>query len=243
MKVEVWSDFACPFCYIGKRRLEQALADSPHRDQIEVEYRSFELDPGAARDAGMNVHQMLAAKYGMPLEQAQTMNRQLSGQAAAEGLDFQFDRTILTNTFDAHRLAQYARTQGRAAELTELLLKGYFTDGLHLGDADTLLGLAKAVGLDEQEAAAVLAGDRYADEVRSDEQRAARLGIRGVPFYLLDGKLAVSGAQQAEAFRQALEQAWAEHTPPPAPLQAQADEACSDGLCAPVTTNKPLIHD
>lgn len=208
MKIEVWSDFGCPFCYIGKRRLERALESFSHRDEIELVYRSFELDPGAPKDTESSIHELLAVKYGLSLEQAQESNRNVAQQAQTEGLTYNFDTIIPTNTFDAHRLAHYAGEQGKAKEMTERLFRAYFTDSLHIGDWDTLIRLAEEVGLDGAAVREVLEQNTYADAVREDENEARRLGIRGVPFFVLRGKYAVSGAQPLEIFQGALLRAW-----------------------------------
>lgn len=208
MKIEVWSDFGCPFCYIGKRRLERALESFSHRDEIELVYRSFELDPGAPKDTESSIHELLAVKYGLSLEQAKESNRNVAQQAQTEGLTHNFDTIIPTNTFDAHRLAHYAGEQGKAKEMTERLFRAYFTDSLHIGDRDTLVRLAEEVGLDGAAVREVLEQNTYADAVREDENEARRLGIRGVPFFVLRGKYAVSGAQPLEIFQGALLRAW-----------------------------------
>ncbi|EOS56836.1 DsbA family oxidoreductase [Paenibacillus barengoltzii] len=208
MKIEVWSDFGCPFCYIGKRRLERALESFSHRDEIELVYRSFELDPGAPKDTESSIHELLAVKYGLSLEQAQESNRNVAQQAQTEGLTYNFDTIIPTNTFDAHRLAHYAGEQGKAKEMTERLFRAYFTDSLHIGDWDTLIRLAEEVGLDGAAVREVLEQNTFADAVREDENEARRLGIRGVPFFVLRGKYAVSGAQPLEIFQGALLRAW-----------------------------------
>jgi predicted DsbA family dithiol-disulfide isomerase len=208
VKIEVWSDFGCPFCYIGKRRLERALESFSHRDEIELVYRSFELDPGAPKDTESSIHELLAVKYGLSLEQAKESNRNVAQQAQTEGLTYNFDTIIPTNTFDAHRLAHYAGEQGKAKEMTERLFRAYFTDSLHIGDRDTLVRLAEEVGLDGAAVREVLEQNTYADAVREDENEARRLGIRGVPFFVLHGKYAVSGAQPLEIFQGALLRAW-----------------------------------
>ncbi|EES75233.1 DsbA family oxidoreductase [Paenibacillus sp. MB22_1] len=208
MKIEVWSDFGCPFCYIGKRRLERALELFGHRDEIEIVYRSFELDPGAPKDTESSIHELLAVKYGLSLEQAQESNRNVAQQAQTEGLTYNFDTIIPTNTFDAHRLAHYAGEQGKAKEMTERLFRAYFTDSLHIGDRETLVRLAEEVGLEGTAVREVLEQNTYADAVREDENEARRLGIRGVPFFVLRGKYAVSGAQPLEIFQGALLRAW-----------------------------------
>ncbi|WP_068785870.1 DsbA family oxidoreductase [Paenibacillus phocaensis] len=208
MKIEVWSDFGCPFCYIGKRRLEKALELFDSRDEIEIIYRSFELDPGAPKDTESSIHELLAVKYGLSLQQAQESNRNVAQQAQGEGLTYHFDTIVPTNTFDAHRLAHYAGEQGKAKEMTERLFRAYFTDSLHIGELDTLVRLAEEVGLDGPAVREILEQNAYADAVREDENEARRLGIRGVPFFVLRGKYAVSGAQPLEIFQGALLRAW-----------------------------------
>ncbi|GBK61407.1 DsbA family oxidoreductase [Paenibacillus macerans] len=208
MKIEVWSDFSCPFCYIGKRRLEKALEAFEHREEVQVVYRSFELDPEAPKDAELSIHELLAVKYGLSLLQAKESNQNVAAQAKAEGLDYHFDTAIPTNTFDAHRLSHYAGEKGKAKEMTERLYRAYFTDSLHIGDRDTLVRLAEEAGLDGREAGEVLDQNRYADQVLGDEREARQLGIRGVPFVVLRGKYAVSGAQPLEIFQGALLRAW-----------------------------------
>lgn len=208
MKIEVWSDFACPFCYIGKRRLEKALDLFEHRDEVEVIYRSFELDPGAPRDTESSIYELLAVKYGLSLEQAQESNQNVAQQAKADGLDYHFDTLIPTNTFDAHRLLHYAAGHGKAKEMSEHLFRAYFTDSLHIGDHEVLQKLAEETGLDGREAKVALEQGDYAEDVREDEGEARKLGIRGVPFVVIKGKFAVSGAQPVEIFQAALQRAW-----------------------------------
>lgn len=236
MKVEIWSDFMCPFCYIGKRRFEAALDQFAHKHDVDVVYRSFELDPNSKRVVDYDVHDMLAAKYGMSRERAKAMNDDVARQAGAVGLTYHFDTMIVTNTFDAHRLAHFAASCGKMHEMTERLLKAYFTDSLPIGDHETLAALAAEIGLDKNEAAAMLAGDEYTKEVRDDEQEALRLGVRGVPFFVIDRKYAVSGAQPSEVFLEALQKAWNESRPLAImnePVSDAADAACSGGVCAP----------
>lgn len=210
MKVEIWSDFVCPFCYIGKRRFEQAMQQLPNREDIEVIFRSFELDPQAEREMKIDVHDLLAAKYGMTREQAKAANENVVNQAKAVGLTYHFDTVIPTNSFDAHRLTHFAAKYGKMNEMAERLFKAYFTDSKHIGNRETLSELAAEVGLDKEEAAAVLAGNEYSDEVRADEDEGHRLGIRGVPFFVINRRYAVSGAQPSEVFLEALQKAWKE---------------------------------
>ncbi|MBW5447222.1 thioredoxin domain-containing protein [Cohnella sp. CFH 77786] len=236
MKIEVWSDYACPFCYIGKQRLEAALDRFAHKDDVEIVYRSFELDPHAPKDVNHDVHDMLSAKYGMSRQQAIAMNEKVGLQAKEVGLEFQFDTLILTNTFDAHRLAQYAAKQGKMDRTARELFQAYFTDSRHLGDHETLAELAVKVGLDRDEVLKMLAGTDYSAEVRADEEEAKRLGVRGVPYFVIDRKYAVSGAQPAEMFLHALETAWKESRPLTVLNEAGSESektACTEDGCAP----------
>jgi predicted DsbA family dithiol-disulfide isomerase len=208
MEVEIWSDFACPFCYIGKRRFENALAKFPHRDRVEVVYRSFELDPQMPKQLPYDVYDMLSNKYGMSRQQAIAGNESLTKQAAADGLDFQFDGLVLANTFDAHRLRHFAEQHGKGLEISDLLYRAYFSENKALSDHDTLADIAAEAGLNREEAIAMLAGDQFSDLVRNEEAASQDLGIRGVPFYAIDRKFSLSGAQSEEVFSQALQQAW-----------------------------------
>ncbi|MEK4126940.1 DsbA family oxidoreductase [Anoxybacillus sp. FSL W8-0382] len=231
MKIEVWSDFVCPFCYIGKRRLEEALESFPHRENVEVVFRSFELDPHAKKETPFSIHEMIAQKYGISVEEAKRANADIGKQAEALGLTFRFETMKPTNTFDAHRLAQYAKEKGK--EVVERLFYAYFTESKRISDRDVLLELAEAAGLDRKETEAVLADGRYAEQVRNEEAIAAQLGIRGVPFFVLNQKYAISGAQPVDVFRQALEKVWAEEQQSSS-LQSLAEEGktCTDGNCA-----------
>ncbi|WP_048746240.1 DsbA family oxidoreductase [Paenibacillus sp. P22] len=235
MKVEIWSDYACPFCYIGKKRFELALQSFPHRDKIEVVYRSFELDPNAKHVPGTSIHELLSRKYGFPLEQAKASNANVGSQAAELGLTFDFDAMKTGNTFDAHRLMHWASQQGKGNALSEGLFRAYFEQGRLLEDRQTLAELAAEAGLDAAEAAEVLASGRYEAETRRDEQEGSELGIQGVPFYVLDRKYGVSGAQPPSVFLQALEQAWSERAAAAADsvqAGAAAGGDCGDGACA-----------
>jgi len=232
LKVEVWSDYVCPFCYIGKRRFEAALQQFSNKDAVEVVYKSFELDPHAKRDGNPSVYEMLAAKYGMSREQAIANTNQIAQQAKSLGLDYYFDRTIQTNTFDAHRLSHFAATKGKLAQMTERLLKAHFTDTLHIGHHDTLADLAAEVGLDRAEALRVLTNGDYADEVRADEQEAGRIGVRGVPFFVINRKYAMSGAQPSEVFLEALQKAWDEDHPLTMLGDSAEGAVCTDEGCA-----------
>ncbi len=227
LRIDVWSDIACPWCYVGKRRLEAALAQFPHRDAVDVVWRSFELDPSAPRDLGAtpSYAARLARKYGCGVAEAELMIRRMTETAAADGLDFHFERIRPGNTFDAHRLLHLAHEHGRQGALKERLFRAYLTEGESIGDQATLVRLASEVGLAADEAREVLAGDAFAREVRVDEAEARQLGIRGVPFFLLAGRDAISGAHPSEALLAALNIAWAAN---------QALEAAAPGaVCGP----------
>ncbi|UOY91791.1 DsbA family oxidoreductase [Ectobacillus sp. JY-23] len=230
MKIEIWSDFMCPFCYIGEHRLKAALEQFPHKNEVEFVYRSFELDPNAKRDYDTDIYGLLAVKYGTSVAQAKAMNANLAEQGKQDGLTFNFDNFVPTNSFDAHRLSHYAATQGKMDEFMERGFYAGFTEGKHLGDHETLLALAAEVGLNTEEAAAVLAGDAFAKEVRADEQEGAALGITGVPFFVINRKYAISGAQPTELFLQTLQKVWDEEQP--LTMINGADSAvCTDEGC------------
>ena len=208
MIVEIWSDVACPWCYVGKRRLEAALADFEHRDEVELRWRSFELDPGVPRERDVDGATHLAEKYGLSRDEAVARQRQLAELAAGDGLEMRFDLVRGANTFDAHRLLHLAAERGVQNELKERLMRAHHTEGESLGDPATLERLAVDAGLDREEVRDVLGGDRYRSAVRADEQMAASLGINGVPFFVADRRVAASGAQSPEVLGAMLRQAW-----------------------------------
>ncbi|MGM0839535.1 MAG: DsbA family oxidoreductase [Bacillota bacterium] len=210
MKIEVWSDYVCPFCYIGKRHLEEALQQFPERDQVEIAFKSFELDPDAPVDTDMSIQEILSKKYGTSLEQAKNMTDSMTKQAATVGLDFRFDTSIPTNTFDAHRLTTYAKTKGKETELTEILLHAHFTLSKHIGDKETLVRLAEQAGLDAEESQAVLESDEFTQDVRADEEEARQIGVQGVPFFVINRKYAISGAQPSDVFLSSIQKVWEE---------------------------------
>ena len=210
MLVDIWSDVVCPWCYLGKRRLEAALARFPHRDAVQVHWHSFELDPQSGPSSDVPSAEPLAAKYGMSVEDARARHAQLEELAAAEGLEYHLDRTRGGNSFDAHRLHQLAIDRGLSDAVMERLMRAYFTEGEAIDDREVLLRLVAEAGLDPEEARAVLESDRYAEDVRADEGTAARIGIRGVPFFVLGRRFGVSGAQAPDIMLQALEKAWEE---------------------------------
>jgi predicted DsbA family dithiol-disulfide isomerase len=216
MDVEIWSDIACPWCYIGKRRFEAALAEFEHRDEVRVTWRSFELDPDAPLEREGDRAERLARKYGMTVERAREAERNLTDVAAGDGLGFRFDIARSGSTFDAHRIVHLAAEHGLQDAMKERLLRAYFTEGELVGDPETLVRTAVEVGLAEDEVRETLSGERYAQEVRDDERTASELGISAVPTFVVDRRLGASGAQPPEALLDLLRQGWARRTPTPA---------------------------
>jgi predicted DsbA family dithiol-disulfide isomerase len=210
MRVEIWSDVVCPWCYLGRWHLELALEGFAHRGEVDIIYRSFELDPAAPPGVTTPTVELLASKYGMSVAQAHDAQRQMEQRAAQRGLTFRMDGLRSGSTRDAHRLLQFARARARQAELAEGLHRAYFTEQASIFDHAALAGLAADAGLDTDEALAVLAGDGYARDVDADEAMARSLGVTGVPFFVFDRRYAVSGAQPPEVLAQVLERTWAE---------------------------------
>jgi predicted DsbA family dithiol-disulfide isomerase len=210
MKIEIWSDIVCPWCYIGKRRFEVALGAFAHRDAVQVIWRSFELDPDAPEIQTMPISEMLAKKYGMSLGEALSANQRVTTLAAGEGLSYRLDIAKPGNSFSAHRLVHLAGTRGMADAMQERLMKAYFSDGLAIADREVLVRLAAEAGLDAGEARTALESDAYADDVRGDEERAAQFGISGVPFFAIEEQRGISGAQPRETFASALAESWSE---------------------------------
>jgi predicted DsbA family dithiol-disulfide isomerase len=208
MKVEIWSDVVCPWCYIGKRRFETALGRFDHRGEVEVEYRSFELNPTAEPQEQGNLEEALARKYGLSRDQARAMNARVEEAAAGEGLQYRLDITKRGNTFEAHRLIHLAAMLGLQAAMKERLMAAYFIEGLPIGDRDTLVELAREVGIDPQRTLRMLDSEEFADVVRADEREATELGITGVPFFVINRRYGVSGAQPPELMLKALNVGW-----------------------------------
>ena len=229
MKVEIWSDVACPWCYIGKRRFEKALARFEHADDVEVVWRSFELDPGAPPVRTESHAEHLARKYGVSPAQVEAMDARLIGEARKEGLEFHLAESKGGNTFDAHRLIHFAAESGRAGEMKERLMRAYFTDGVAIGERAELVRLAVEAGLDEAEVKATLSSDRLADEVRADEARARSFGISGVPFFAIDERYGVSGAQPADVLLDVLRQAYVNSQM--VMVGGEDADSCADGSC------------
>jgi predicted DsbA family dithiol-disulfide isomerase len=210
MQVEIWSDVVCPWCYLGKRRLERALESFGHTGDVTVVYRSFELDPAAAPGVTTPTIEVLASRYGMSIQQASDAQRQMEQRAAQDGLVFKLSDLRSGSTRDAHRLLHLAKAHGRQAELAERLHRAYFSEQASVFDHATLTGLAIEAGLERGDVLRVLGSDEYAEAVRADEEAAHSLGISGVPFFAIDRRYGIAGAQPAETIAAALERSWAE---------------------------------
>ena len=205
MKIEIWSDIMCPFCYIGKRKFEVALAQFEHKDEVEIEWKSFLLSPEMQTDPTKNIHQFLAEHKGISLDEATGMNDNVAHMAANAGLQYNFDKTIPANSFNAHRFLHFAKQHGKQNEAEEQLFKAYFTEGKNIDDAPTLMALAHSMGLDADALATAMGNGDFTNEVIADIQEAQALGIQGVPFFVFDRKYAVSGAQDPATFLETLE--------------------------------------
>ena len=235
MKVKIWSDVMCPFCYIGKRRFEQALQQFGHVDELEIEWKSFQLNPYMQTDPNVNINQYLAEIKGWTLEDAQSMNDHVTGMAAAVGLTYNFDTAIVANSFNAHRFSHLAKQYqlGEAAE--EALFKAYFTEGRNIDDIDTLAFLGAAIGLDAALVKNTLTSDAYTVEVKKDIEEAQYLGIRGVPFFVFNDKYGISGAQDVKVFVQTLEKSfseWQKEKPQPVLTVIEGESCSTEGDCA-----------
>lgn len=209
MRVEIWSDVVCPWCYLGKRRFERALAGFDRRDEVEVVFRSFELDPSMPRGQAQPKVPWLAAKYGRGEDEVRQMEAQLEQLAAQDGLEYHMDGSLVGNTFDAHRVLHLAKERGVQEAVAERFFRAYFTEQRSLFDEESLADVAVDAGLDREEVLRVLKEGAYADEVRADIAQARALGANGVPFFVLDGRYGVSGAQSTETFKAALTSAFA----------------------------------
>ncbi len=219
--IDVWSDVMCPFCYMGDALLAGAVDRFPHDADVDIRYHSYQLRPDLPVDAALDVNEALAESHGMSVAQIEAMNRGVAERGASVGLDYRFDSVIMTNTRRAHRLIHAAKQHGRQHEMVERLFRAYFADGLHVGRYDVLADLAAEVGLDRTAALEALTSGAFEDDVEADIRQARQLGITGVPFFVFDGKYALSGAQPVEAFLQVLDTAWNERVASPVP-DAQA---------------------
>jgi len=230
--VEIWSDIACPWCYIGKRRFEAALEQFEHRDQVTVTWRSFELDPEAPKQRDGDLAEHLAHKYGMSVDQARASQAQMTETAAGEGLEFRFDLARGGNTFDGHRLIHLAEAHGLQDAMKERLLRAYFGEGELISDRQTLVRLGTDVGLPADEIEQMLAGETYTSEVRDDERAAATLGIQAVPTFVVDRALGASGAHPPEALLELLREGWGRRPLTTVPAADDADgESCGVDGC------------
>jgi predicted DsbA family dithiol-disulfide isomerase len=229
MKIEIWSDVMCPFCYIGKRRFEAALQQFPHKDEVEIEWKSFQLNPGLVTDTTMSSAQHLADKKGISIDHAYHMHNQVTQMAAEEGLTYNLDKAVVANSFDAHRFAHMAKQKGLGDEAEEALFKAYFTDGKNTADHHTLAQLGESIGLNADEIKQVLATDKFAADVNFDIAEAQQLGINAVPFFVLDRKYGVSGAQAVPVFLQTLEKAYTEWASAKPKLDVVEGDSCEVG--------------
>ncbi|MCI1263252.1 MAG: DsbA family oxidoreductase [Tetrasphaera jenkinsii] len=228
MRIDVWSDIVCPFCHLGRRHLELALAQFEHRDEVGVIWHSFELDRNAEAVQSGSVLEKVAAKYGAPIEQMRAQHEEMAAAAAAVGLDFQWERLVGSNSYAAHRLLHFARSVGRESEVTDRIMRAWYSEGQAIGDPAVLQRLAVDAGLDEAAVADVLASDDFGIEVRTDEALATQIGITGVPTFVLDQKYAVTGAQPVELMLAAIRQAWDEQGTRP---EMAAGGGCGGGCC------------
>jgi predicted DsbA family dithiol-disulfide isomerase len=211
MQVDIWSDTRCPFCYIGKKKFEKALAKFPHSDKITVEWHSFELDPGMRTQKGVSIHDYLAKLKNISRETSVNMHGRLTEAAEKVGITYNFDTTVVANSFDAHRLIQMAKQKGLGDAAEERLFRAYFTEGKDISDHLTLIILGDEIGLNGKQVKQMLDGDEFAFEVRQDEKMAQAAGIGGVPYFVFNNRYAVSGAQEPEIFLKAMEKAWGEY--------------------------------
>ncbi len=244
MKIDIWSDIMCPFCYIGKRKLEGALEQFEHKDDVQIVWYSFQLDPTMKYEAGKDIHGYLAAKYGKTREWSVSVHNQMTETAKKEGLTYNFDKALIANSFDAHRLIQLAKTKGLADAAEEKLFRAYFTEGKNISDHNTLMQIGMELGLGAVEVGEMLNSDAFADEVHNDIHMAQTLGISGVPFFLLDERYGISGAQPVKVFTDGLQQAWAIHERAKQTMKNDVNGGvCTpDGVCEP-TINQEIIQN
>lgn len=232
MKIEIWSDFACPFCYIGKKRFENALNKFPHKENVEVIYKAYQLNPKAKREMVGSAAESFAEGHGTTPEGALEKFKMFVENAKTVGLDYRYDIIQLTNTFDAHRIAKWAGTLGKEDLLTERFMKAYFTEGLNLADRLVLLKLVEEVGLDKKKAEKALYSHKFTGQVKEEIDEARQVGVQGVPFFVLNRKYGFSGAQGEAYFTQVLEQLWSEENPLEEIDGADEGHVCNDDSCS-----------
>ena len=232
MKIEIWSDIMCPFCYIGKRQLETALEQFPD-NEFEIEWKSFQLDPSITPQPDKDVYTYLAERKGMTVEQSKEMHKGVAERAKSVGLDYNFDKAVISNSLNAHRIIQLAKTKNIGDRMEEIFFKAYFTDGQDLNNGQTLIKLGTQAGLEENEIREVLESDTlFLKEVESDIKEAGEIGVQGVPFFVFDRKYAVSGAQPVETFENALQQTYKETVSPFKDLSGQNGASCDADGCS-----------
>lgn len=236
MKIEIWSDVMCPFCYIGKRHLEKALAELPFKDSIDINWKSYQLNPEYQNVDGESLYDYLSRSKGISLEQAKQMTAQVAEMANNVGLNIDFEHSIPANSFNAHRLIHLAASKGKQDLAEEYLFKAHFEEAKDINDINVLLEIAKSLGLDKEEAQKVLEGNAFEEEVRYDIYESQQLGVRGVPFFVMDRKYALSGAQPVEAFKQAITQSYqeweeAQKATSLKSLNTNTDNTCDENGC------------
>lgn len=210
MKIEIWSDVVCPFCYIGKRKMEKALAKFPFKDKVEIEWKSFQLNPDQKTNPNISTLEHLSESKGWSMAQTREITSNVVNMAAAQGLEFDFEKAVVANTKNAHRLIHLAKESGKGDDMKERLLSAYFSEGKNVDDFETLIVLGKEVGLEEEKIQALLESNQFEEAVDQDIYESRQIGVRGVPFFVLDRKFGISGAQADEVFDQTLEKAWTE---------------------------------
>jgi len=232
MKVEIWSDIMCPFCYIGKRKFENALQQFRHQEQIEIVWHSYQLDPEMQHVPGRNINEVLAEKKGWSPQQAKQMNDQVTAMARTEGLEYNLAQAVPANTFNAHRLTHLAAQYNLQNKAEERIFRAYFTEGKNIGDAETLVQLGTEIGLPATEVRQMLQTDAFTAAVQQDISEAQQLGVRGVPYFVLNRKYGISGAQPSEVFLKALNQVWEEDNSATTPLPTiNTGATCTDETC------------
>ena len=232
MKVNIWSDVRCPFCYIGKRKFEKALEIFPQKDSIEVVWHSYQLDPNLETDPNTNTVEYFTKAKGVSADQAKQMLGHATAMAKEVGLDFYLEEAVLANSFNAHRLIQFAKSKGLGNAIEEALFKAHFTEKKNIDDKTVLTETGVSVGLEEEEVKEMLASDAFENEVKQDELAARRIGVQGVPFFVLNNKYGISGAQSSEVFLETLEKAWGEYQQEnPSLIISKGDSCSTDGTC------------
>lgn len=211
MKIEIWSDVVCPFCYIGKRKLEKALEKFPYKDKVEIEWKSFQLNPDQKTNPNISTLEHLAESKGWSMAQTREITSNVVNMAASQGLDFDFEKAVVANTKNAHRLIHLAKESGKGDAMKERLLSAYFSEGKNVDDFTTLISLGKEVGLEEEKIKAMLESNQFEEAVDQDIYESRQIGVRGVPFFVLDRKFGISGAQPDEVFDQTIQKAWLEY--------------------------------